>query len=324
MCGRSPSCKVRRFARPLPVPFWSSVLLLSLVVPLLTGCSVRALAVRALGNALAGAGDVFASDEDPELVREAVPFALKTMEALLAEQPEDGNLLLAACKGFVQYGYGFVETDALLAERDDYSAAQAGYTRALGLYLRGRDYCLRSLELMKPGVRTALVREPGPALAGFREPAVPLLYWTGAAWGAAIGVGADRPDLVADVPAVKALIERALALDEDWNQGAAHAAMIALEALPAEMGGAPKRAREHFARALELDGGRRAGTYVTLAMTVVKAEQDANEFRDLLERALAVDPDAEPSARVENLIAQQRARYLLAHTGDYFVDYTGE
>ncbi len=315
MLGRSRRGRILAFAPPLLDLF------LLFTILLLTGCSVRGLAVRALGNALAGAGDVFASDEDPELVREAIPFALKTMEALLAEQPENRELLLAACSGFVQYAYGFVETDALLTEPDDYAGAQSLYARALGLYLRGREYCLRSLELAVPGVRAALGREPQAAIAGLGSAEVPLLYWTGAAWGAAIGVGADRPDLVADVPAIKALIDRSLELDEDWNRGAAHAAMIALEALPADMGGSPERAREHFARALELDGGRKAGTYVTLATTVVVAEQDASEFQELLSLALAVDPDAEPAARVENLIAQKRARFLLEHTGDYFLDY---
>jgi predicted anti-sigma-YlaC factor YlaD len=297
------------------------LLFLSLVGSLEAGCSVRALAVRALGNALAGAGDVFASDEDPELVREAVPFALKTMEALLAEQPDNRDLLLGACRGFVQYAYAFVATDALLVEGEDWAAAQRGYERALRLSLRGRDYCLRSLELALPGAREALARRPEEALTSVGVEEVPLLYWTGAAWGAAIGLGGDRPELVADVPAVKALIERSVALDEGWNEGAAHEAMIALEALPAEMGGSPERARAHFDRALALNGGRRAGTYVTLATTVVEGEQNWREFRELLERALAVDPDADPAARVENLIAQRRARYLLDHVGDYFLEY---
>ena len=39
------------------------------------------------GDALAGTGSTFASDDDPELVGEAVPFGLKTMESLLAESP---------------------------------------------------------------------------------------------------------------------------------------------------------------------------------------------------------------------------------------------
>ena len=45
---------------------------------------------------------------------QALPFALKTIEALLAEAPEDRNLLLAACSGFTQYAYAFVEVEATI------------------------------------------------------------------------------------------------------------------------------------------------------------------------------------------------------------------
>ena len=53
---------------------------------LLTGCSVKRIAVNKLGNALAGSGATFASDDDPDLIRDAVPFSLKLMESLLAEK----------------------------------------------------------------------------------------------------------------------------------------------------------------------------------------------------------------------------------------------
>ena len=85
------------------------------------------------------AGRVFAEDSDPELVREAIPFALKTTEALLAESPEHDGLLLTACKGFTQYAYAFVETDAELIENTDYRRATELSERALNLYLRARD-----------------------------------------------------------------------------------------------------------------------------------------------------------------------------------------
>lgn len=299
----------------LPGPLAACLLLL----PLLSGCSIRALAVRALGDSLAGAGDVFASDEDPELVREALPFALKTMEALLAEQPDNRQLLLSACSGFTQYAWAFVETDALLAEPVDLAATRALEERARKLYLRGRDYCLRSLAAREPEVRRALEREPERALEPFEASDVAVLYWTGASWGAAIALGLDRPELTVDLPAVKALIERVLELDEGFSDGAAHAAMIALEAVPEAMGGSPERAREHFARAVELSGGTQAGPYVAFARAVSVPAQDVTAFRDLLERALAIDPEAAPGSRLANLVAQRRARFLLDHVEDYFL-----
>ena len=49
----------------------------------LSGCSIRSLAINTLAEALAESGSVYASDSDPELVRDALPFALKTFESLL-------------------------------------------------------------------------------------------------------------------------------------------------------------------------------------------------------------------------------------------------
>jgi CheY-like chemotaxis protein len=60
-----------------------------------TGCSIRGMAIDSIGSALAGGGDVFAAEDDPELVRAATPFALKTIEGLIAQRPRNIDLLLA-------------------------------------------------------------------------------------------------------------------------------------------------------------------------------------------------------------------------------------
>ncbi len=288
------------------------------------GCSIQSLAINALADTLAASGDVFAADEDPELIRDATPFALKTIESLLAEKPNHQGLLLSACRGFVQYAYAFVEPDAELLEEVDYLASEREYERALRLYLRARDYCLRSLELEAPGIRRRLEMSPETALAGFDEESVPLLYWTGAAWGEAISLAKDRPEITVDLPAVKALMERVLELDETYGSGAAHAAMITLEALPEAMGGSPERARYHFERAVALSDGLEAGPYVSLARSVSVADQDWREFERLLEQSLSIDPDRQPSVRLANIVAQRRARRLLDRAEDLFLEYGEE
>jgi predicted anti-sigma-YlaC factor YlaD len=136
-------------------------------------------------------------------------------------------------------------------------------------------------------------------------------------------VGKDRPEVVADLPAVRALIERVLELDETYEHGAAHSLMMILEALPAAMGGSEERARMHFEKAVELSSGHAARPYVTLAESVSVTRQDAFEFRALLQKALAVDLDAEPSFRLMNVVAQRRARDLLRRISDLFFDLEG-
>ena len=58
-----------------------------------SGCSARRFVVNLAGDALSGTGGTFASDNDPELIRDAVPFGLKVQESLLAESPQHRGLL---------------------------------------------------------------------------------------------------------------------------------------------------------------------------------------------------------------------------------------
>ena len=278
------------------------------------------MAVDGLADALANSRVVYAADEDPELIAAALPFALKTYESLLLESPDNPELLVGACSGFTQYSYAFVESEAFVVELDDYTEALRLRDRALKLYVRARDYCLRALELRDKGGLRALEVNPENALAEMDDRDVDLLYWTGAAWGAAISLGLDRPDLLVDVPAVRALMNRALALQEGYGDGAIHEALIVLDGLPEAMGGSPELARVHFERAVELSGGAHAGAYVALAETVAVPAQDAAEFRSLLARALDIDLEAAPLSRLANLVAQRRADLLLERIGDYFFD----
>ncbi len=278
------------------------------------------MAVNSVAGMLSESGTTFSSDEDPELVREAVPFALKLYESLLESVPRNQDLLRATCSVFTQYAYAFVQTDAERVQAEDFAAAEALRARALKLYLRGRGYCFRALELRREGVTQALLRAPGDALGWAQARDVELLYWTGAAWGSAIAIGQDQPALVADVPAVQALMGRALALDEAWGDGAIHSALISLEALPEAMGGSPARARRHFDRAVELSKGLDPGPYVTFAAAVALPAQDRPEFERLLKLALAIDPDRAPEIRLPSLIAQARARDLLARADELFFE----
>jgi predicted anti-sigma-YlaC factor YlaD len=285
----------------------------------LEGCALKTVALRTVANTLSESGDTFASDDDPEFVRAAVPFALKTYESLLASLPEHRGLLLATCSGFTQYSYAFVQADAEAAEAVDFERSVELRERSLRLYLRGRDYCLRALETVRPGTAARLNANPAAAVAAFGPGEVPLLYWTGASWGGAVSLGLDRPALVGDMPIVRALFDRALALDERFNDGAIHEVLIGLDSVPEAMGGSIARARDHFERAIALQHGRSAGPYVALAVSVALPAQDREEFVRLLERALSISPDAHPSSRLANLIAMNRARHLLSRVDELFV-----
>jgi len=279
----------------------------------LASCSViKTAAVKNVANTLSAGGETFSSDNDPELVRGAIPFALKMDESLLTSVPKHEPLLIATCSGFTQYAFGFVETDADVLGEEHHDEAKALRERAVKLYVRGKDYCLRALEVRFPGIGPELLKDPATALKRAEKKDVPLLYWTAASWGAALSLSME-PSLTVDFPTVRALIERALALDESWGKGSLHETMITIESLGEALGGSETRAREHFQRAVELQGGNSAAPYVALAMGVSVKKQDRAEFEKLLNQAIAIDPDKDPSIRLANLITQRRARALLAH-----------
>lgn len=320
--SRTPSPTLRRlrvaqFAGPHSLAL---LVVLALLALPLGSCSIKRLAVKSVANSLTSGPDVYGTDEDPDLIKDALPFGLKTMESLLQVVPDHEGLLLAACKGYTSYSFAFVQSEGDLLVNSDYAKSVALHERAYKLYLRALGFGMRGLEKHHKGIEVALHQNPARACAQLQKRDVPMLYWTAAAWGSAISLGKDKPEMLADLPAIRALIERGLVLDESYEEGAFHEAMILLEALPEVMGGSTERARKHFARAVELSHDSRPGPYVTLATTVSVLKQDRREFTTLLEKALTYDADKDPAHRLETIVLQRKARALLDREDEFFLD----
>mgnify|MGYP001093541322 CR=1 FL=1 len=286
------------------------------------GCSMRRFAVNRIGDALAAGGSTFETDNDVELVGDALPFGLKLIESLLAESPQHEGLLLAACRGFTLYAYGYVQQEADRAASEDLDRSNQLRRRARRLFERASGYGFRALEKRYPGMRQALEKDPVQALRVVRDPRhVPLLYWNAAALGLAISAARGDAQMLARLPEVEALIDRALALDERWNDGAIHEfQLIYASTRPGAGGFDAARVRKHFERAVELGGGKKASAFVGFAESVLVREQNRAEFRRMLERALEIDPDKDERTRLMNLIAQRRARWLLGRIDELFFE----
>ncbi len=275
------------------------------------------MAVNIVGDTLAGSGGVYASDDDPELVREAIPFGLKTYESLLEVSPEHKGILLASASGFTAYAY-MLQDDADRLDEIDLPQTRKLRVRAHKLYLRGRDYALRGLEVEHPNFTAILSTDRLSALAMTTRDDVPFLYWAGASWAGALSAAKDDLELIAELPTAGALVGRVLELDETYERGAAHEFFISYEG--SRPGGSAEQAREHYQRAIEISQGKRASVHLALAESVTLRQQDQAEFRALIAIALAVDADEVPELRLANIIAQRRARWLLKRIPDLFLD----
>ena len=281
---------------------------------------MKKIAANQIGNALAGSGTTFASDNDPELVKDAVPFTLKLVESVLAETPKHAPLRTAAAAYFTQYAYGFIQLEADYIEIDDYERAEAMRERAKKLFIRGRNHGLARLELAEPNFRIDLANAPQSAAAKLEPELIETIYWTAAAWASAISLGKDDPYLIGEIPQMEALIDRALVLDPDWDRGAIHSFLIAYEMSRNLDGQDPEHeARAHFAKALDASDGQLLSPYISLAETVSVQNQDHNEFQSLLNQALEIDIDEYPEAQLVNILMRKRAEWLLSQLDELFL-----
>jgi predicted anti-sigma-YlaC factor YlaD len=302
---------------PEPVAGVSLAALLTLLL-LAQSCSIRKIALKSIGGALSNAADEYARDEDPELVKGALPFSLKVMETILHENPKDVSLLLSVTKDFTQYAYAFLLPEVDDLEEKDRAAAKTVRDRATHMFLRARGYGIRSIEIRHPGFQAELTRDPKQAVRMLTRPEVPIVFWTAAAWAAAVATGREFT-MLPQIPLFEAMMERVLELDDTYGAGTVHSFFITYEMVRLKNpGDRVALAKAHFDRALELSHGLQAGPYVTYAEYVTVAQKDRKEFERLLQLAIKIDPKQDPENQLANVVSQRRARWLLGRADKLF------
>jgi predicted anti-sigma-YlaC factor YlaD len=290
----------------------------------LSACSLEKLAMKKVAGMLSGSSsnDVFSSDNDPDLVADALPFAIKLYESLLASIPDHADLRLRTGSLYIMYANAFVQTPADMTPRREAETKDYLLARAKNLYLRGRDILFVALEKRNPLLRKQLQdRKYREAMAPFKKEDVSLLYWTAVGWVAAFSVNPFDMTLGQTLPQTAAMINRVAELDPGYGQGALDAFYVSYYgSLPEYMGGDAAKAREHFAKAQALAGTKDTSALIALATTVCVKEQNAAEFKRLFGQVLAFDPDSSPPNRLVNILNQRKARWFLAHIDDFFIE----
>ena len=144
------------------------------------------------------------------------------------------------------------------------------------------------------------------------------LFWAGMALGAAINMSLDQPDMIAQLPAAKALVMRAKELDDGYFNGGAYVFLGAAEAaFPAAMGGNPERGKELFEEGLKKTQRKNHLLQLTYARVYAVNTQNRALFVQLLTEIIEA-PDLGNSVRLSNKVARRRAERYLAHVGDMF------
>jgi predicted anti-sigma-YlaC factor YlaD len=278
-----------------------------------------------LADTLSSPGKTYARDDDPDLVRGAVPFILKTMEQVHENVPRHKALAEALARTCTSFAVAFIGNDADRLAEKDMAAARDLYQRQKRLALRGYRYGLIGLEVAIPGSRK--IFESGSRdervniLKNAQKDHVGLLYWTAASLGSAISADKNDMKMVGQLPLVEQMMARALELDEGYDDGSLHEFYIAWwAAKPKAEGGGPDKARQSLEKARAHSQNKKLAPLVSFAESVSVDSQNKAEFVKLLEEVVAFDVDSAPDFRLTNVLSQRRAKWLLSRTSDLFVE----
>jgi len=244
-------------------------------------------------------------NDDPATVEAGLPAYLIALDGLVHNDPDNGEIKLAAAQLNSAYVSAFVHEQP----------------RALLLTDKAMNYALAAL----CSERKALCNARQMDIDSFKaelgrmdKDDVPLLYGVGSTWAGWIQARSGDFNAVADLPRVRALMERVAALDEGYQDGAAdlYLGVLATLLTPA-LGGHPEEGRAYFDKALTLSQGRNLLVKVYYAKNYARSVFNRELHDRLLNEVLAADPHAE-GWTLSNVLAQQQARDLLKSADEYF------
>jgi predicted anti-sigma-YlaC factor YlaD len=286
-------------------------------------CSLKKMAMNEVADILAspGGSTVFTGDNDPELVGDALPFAIKMYESLLESLPVHRGLQLRTGSIYIVYANAFLQTPASMLTEDEYKKQEFLLQRAKNLYLRGRNILLNALDREYPGFKKNLNDQNYEiAFKSLKKEDTDFLYWAAAGWLGAFAIDPFDMKLGITLPRAKAMMEKVMELDDQFGNGSIHDFYtLYYGSMPDYMGGDFKKARYHFKKAVKMSEGKLTSPYLSLATSVSIKEQNVEEFKSLLNKVLEIDPDLDNNNRLLNTLNIRKARWYLEHIDDFFL-----
>jgi hypothetical protein len=291
----------------------------------LTGCNMNRMVANSTAGLIEEGAPALDAFWDWDLAGYGIPGGIMQLETFLHIAPDNEVLALNLAKAYLGYAQGWVENDYEIAfAAGDFDKSDRLRQRARLLYLRARNLALRCMRNRDDGIDEALRNPDQTVLAKYladnytsAEDVAPL-FWAGLAWGSAINMSLDQPELIADLPQVKPLIERARELDDMYFNGGAYLALGTLEAsFPPALGGDPEKGKKWFEQGLAKTGRKNHMMHVNYARIYAVNAQNRDLFYKLLTEVIEAG-DMGGSVRLSNKIARIRAARYLAQGKEFF------
>ena len=284
-----------------------SLILLSLLALLMSGCSINRLAVGKTAELIENGMPAIYEETDLQLAETAIASNLKLLEVLLKNDPGNTRIKILLAQGYGSYALGFIE---------DEDPERAKY-----FYIKARDYALEVLNAIL-GTED-LTRLPLDALEGelskLKKDHVAPLFWAATYWGSWAMLSLDNNRALFALPKTKAMMQQKLALDETFYFGGSHLFFGSLHAArPVMLGGKPDQSKFHFEKALEITGNKFLIIKVFYARFYAVQIQDADLYEKLLTEVLDANLEILPEFRLINQIAKQKAELWLDKKNQLF------
>jgi hypothetical protein len=245
------------------------------------------------------------NQEDPELVREALPAYLLLIDSFIEANPDNSITLSSGSQLYAAYGAAFV-ADADRARTLTSRAREYG-NRALC----AADSATCELAALDFDSYAAVIRSIGQA------DVEPLFSYSLAnlAW---IRSHSDDYAALAELPKIEVALEHLMTLDPGPNAASASMYLGILKTLrPAALGGDPEAGRLWFEHGIELSAGRDLAIKVEYARGYARQIYDRELHDRLLNEVLATDVEV-TGLVLFNKLAKEQAKQLLASADDYF------
>lgn len=302
--------------------------LLALIFTLFFGsCSINDLLSNSLAGALNGNGaegqpHPLLSEDDPDLIGDALPFTLKLLDILIGANIDSPPILLTASQAYAAYAALFLQREANTVSRNDFETRTQLLDRSKIHFLRARDYALAALDVRHPGFEEFLNNDDYEnAFADMGKDDVPYLYFTAISWFGAATIDIFDLELFLTTARAIEIMNTAYEIDPDYGDGVLHEFYILyFSSLPEQLGGDKARAEFHYREALRLSNNLSTSAHFSMALGISLPAQDPQQFREFMEKVLAIDVDADINRRLTNIIRQREAQWYLDNMALFFLD----
>jgi hypothetical protein len=243
---------------------------------------------------------------DLELLQDGAPTLLLLLDGLIASDPDNDRLLMAATKAYGAYA-------SILYEKGQIE-------RGINMSAKSKKYGINLLKQLPAleNFNNLPLEEIQQALAGLSPNKVEYLFWGAYGWATWIQYQDGAPAAMIDLPIVEQIMLRVVELEDSYYYGGAHIFLGSYYGSRPQMyGGKPDLSRKHFERALAINKRSFLLTQVAYAQTYARLMFDRELYLTLLAEVIE-QPIVDSDMASSNKLAKVKAEKLINQVDEFF------